>query len=345
GFDTMLSDIPKAEVDPITGEVWVPVNLHGTMDFTVSLEYALVFSKNVPSVDIFSKVGAKAVEKWARQLGFTSPIIADKALALGASCVYMPELARAFAIFARNGRWLEPVYIRRIRGRNGELIKDNTVVYDPMLSPVDRLDRLGELGGVDARQAIPARAAFLVTKLLRSVVTDGYSGALRAIEIPVAGKTGTSSATMDLWFAAFTSRWLTTMWLGDDLRQRPLGKDDAAFMMAVPVWARYMAEASAGAPARGLPGGTRRGADAPPPQRTGAGRSSKAPRGRCPSPRTRRSRWTSSRTGWRPRIAAKKLPPGASAPKLVTFGLGAGASKDRPPPAPRAETWVYDGQA
>jgi penicillin-binding protein 1A len=252
-FDTMLSDIPKAEIDPITGDVWVPVNLHGTMDFTVSLEYALVFSKNVPSVDIFSKVGAKPVEKWARQLGFTSPIIADKALALGASCVYIPELSRAFAIFARNGRWIDPVYIRRVLDRSGEVLLDNTVYYDPMLAPAERLDRLAATAGVAPRQAIPARSAFLTTKLLRSVVTDGYSGALRAIDIPSAGKTGTSSATMDLWFVAFTSRWLTTTWLGDDLRERPLGKDDAAFMMAVPVWARYMAEAAQGQPQREIP--------------------------------------------------------------------------------------------
>ena len=252
-FDTMLNDIPKAEVDPITGEVWVPVNLHGTMDFSVSLEYALVFSKNVPSVDIFSKVGAKNVERWARDLGFTSPIIADKALALGASCVYPSELARAFAIFARNGRWLEPVYIRRVLDRDGNVLEDHTVAHDPLLSPADRLDRLAATAGTAPRQAIAARTAFLTTKLLRSVVTDGYSGSLRAIDIPAAGKTGTSSATMDLWFVAFTSRWLTAYWMGDDLRERPLGKDDAAYMMAVPVWARYTAEAEAGWPHQDIP--------------------------------------------------------------------------------------------
>jgi membrane carboxypeptidase/penicillin-binding protein len=52
---------------------------------------------------------------------------------------------------------------------------------------------------------------------------------------------------------AFTSRWLTTTWLGDDVRERPLGKDDAAYMMAVPVWARYMAEVSAGQPLKEIP--------------------------------------------------------------------------------------------
>ncbi len=252
-FETELNDIPRAEVDPITGEVWVPVNLDGEALTTTTLEQALIFSKNVPSVDIFEKVGAPAVEQWARRLGFTSQIIADKALALGASCVYMPELSRAFAIFARNGRWIDPVYIRRVLDRDGHVVEDNTVYWDAMLAPADRLDRLAATAGVVPRQAIPARAAFLITKLLRSVVTNGFSGALRAVEVPVAGKTGTSSATMDLWFVAFTSNWVSTIWLGDDLRERPLGKKDAAFMMAEPVWGRYMFEATNGQDLKELP--------------------------------------------------------------------------------------------
>jgi penicillin-binding protein 1A len=252
-FDTMLNDIPKAEVDPVTGEVWVPVNLHGTIDYQVSLENALIFSKNIPSVDVFGKVGAKEVEKWARRLGFTSPIIADRALALGASCVYLHELSRAFAIFARNGRALDLVTIRRVLDRDGTVLEDHSVPWDPALSPAARLDRFAETAGHEVKQAIPARTAYLTTKLLRGVVTQGYSGALRQIEVPVAGKTGTSSATMDLWFTAFTARWVTTLWLGDDLRERPLGKDDAAYMSAVPMWARYMAEATLGQPKKEVP--------------------------------------------------------------------------------------------
>ena len=78
-FDTPLNDIPRPRSTRSPGAVWIPVNLHGTIDYSVSLEHALVFSKNIPSVDVFGKVGAKEVEKWARQLGFTSPIIADRA--------------------------------------------------------------------------------------------------------------------------------------------------------------------------------------------------------------------------------------------------------------------------
>ncbi|MSP17235.1 MAG: hypothetical protein EXR73_11620 [Myxococcales bacterium] len=252
-FDTLLNDIPRVEIDPITGEEWRPENLHGTMETEVTLEHALVFSKNIPSVDLFKRVGAEDVERWARRLGFTSPIIADRALALGASCTYMDELARAFAIFARNGRWLDLVSVRRVRDRDGRVLEDSTVYWDPMLAPSERLDRLAATAGVRAREAIPARTAFLTTKLLRAMVDHGYNANLRQTGVIAAGKTGTSSATMDTWFVAFTDRWMTAAWLGDDLRERQLGRDDAAYMTAVPFWARYMAEALHGQTFREIP--------------------------------------------------------------------------------------------
>jgi penicillin-binding protein 1A len=253
-FDTMLNDIPKAEVDPLTGEVWVPVNLHGTVDFQVSLEYALVYSKNVPSVDIFTKVGGKEVEAWARRLGFTSPIIPDKALALGASCTYIDELTRAFAIFARQGRWIEPIYVKRVLDREGRVLEDRGVYFDDAVAAAVRLDRLAATAGVRAREAIPARTAWLIGKLMREVVTHGFSTALRQTDIPVAGKTGTSSATMDLWFVGYTSRWAIAAWIGDDVRERPLGKDDAAYMSTLPMFARFIKHAAHGLPHAEVPG-------------------------------------------------------------------------------------------
>jgi penicillin-binding protein 1A len=245
GFETLLNDIPRAEIDPITGEVWTPVNLHGVSQNKVTLEYALVFSKNVPSVEIFKKVGAKEVETWARRLGFTSTIIADKALALGASCAYLDELTRAFAIFARNGRWLDVVAVRRIYDRTGAILEDNTMAYDPLLSAADRLDRFAATAGAQPRQAIPAQPAFLTSILLRKAIRHGFANIIRATGINAAGKTGTSSETMDTTFIGYTSRWITSIWMGDDLRERPLGTKDAAYMTVVPMWARYMYEVAA----------------------------------------------------------------------------------------------------
>lgn len=253
GFDSMFYDKPVEIVDEVTGQVWTPTNLHGTVDNDVTLEYALVFSKNIPSVAIFGEVGAQAVEQWARKLGFTSEIIADRALALGASCTYLDELTRAFAIFARNGRWIDWSYIRRIVDRAGNVVEDHTVYYDPLLAAGDRLDRLAATAGDRPRQAIPARTAFLSSKLLAQMVNYGFAKTLRATDLHAAGKTGTSSATMDTSFVAYTANHITAAWLGDDKRVRELGKQDAAYMTVVPLWARYMNMVAGGFPNPEIP--------------------------------------------------------------------------------------------
>jgi penicillin-binding protein 1A len=82
----------------------------------------------------------------------------------------------------------------------------------------------------------------LTSKLLSQTIRHGFSTVVRQTGINAAGKTGTSSATMDTSFVGYTSRWITSVWLGDDMRVRPLGRDDAAYMTVVPMWARYMYE-------------------------------------------------------------------------------------------------------
>jgi penicillin-binding protein 1A len=254
GFASLLNDVPRAEVDPITGEVWTPTNLNNTVDYQVTLEYALIWSKNVPSVQLFKLMGGKDVEAWARRLGITTTIIPDQALALGASCTHIDELTRAFSAFAKQGEVIEPVYVRRIRNRLGSVIEDHTSIGDPFGTPSERLDRLVALAAAPApKPAIPPRTAWLTSTLLRHVVTRGHAPAIRTSGLLAAGKTGTSSATMDTWFIGYTSRWMTSTWIGDDLRERALGQKDAAYMLTVPMFARYMTEVTAGQPLRDIP--------------------------------------------------------------------------------------------
>ncbi|HVV48682.1 MAG TPA: transglycosylase domain-containing protein [Polyangia bacterium] len=254
GFASLLNDVPRAEVDPVTGEVWTPTNLNNTVDYQVTLEYALIWSKNVPSVQLFKLMGGKDVEAWARRLGITTPIIPDQALALGASCTRIDELTRAFSAFARNGELIEPVYVRRVRNRLGAVVEDHTAIGDPFGTPSERLDRLVALAAAPApKPVIPPRTAWLTSTLLRHVVTRGHAPAIRTAGLYAAGKTGTSSATMDTWFIGYTSRWMTSTWIGDDLRERPLGQKDAAFMLTVPEFARYITEVAAGQPLHDIP--------------------------------------------------------------------------------------------
>ncbi|MBA3462576.1 MAG: transglycosylase domain-containing protein [Deltaproteobacteria bacterium] len=261
GFDTVLNDVPTKIIDPDTGEEWTVANLGDTMDGDVTLEYALVFSKNIPSVDLFKRLGAKNVEDWARRLGFSTKIFADDALALGASCSKLDEMTRAFTVFARNGAWWPRekgkeknwVYVRRILDRDGNAVEDNTLADDPQLPAADRFDRFAALGGMTATQAISPRTGYLISKLLAHEVIYGFANVLRATQIKAAGKTGTSSSTHDTLFIAYTSKFTTLTWMGDDKKERALGKSDAAYMTVVPLWSRYMYESARGYPNPDIP--------------------------------------------------------------------------------------------
>ena len=260
GFDTVLNDVVKTIVDPDTGEEWTPNNLGDTMDGDVTLEYALVFSKNIPSVDLFQRLGAKNVEDWARRMGFTTKIFADDALALGASCSKLDEMARAFTVFARLGKWWPRpgkeknwVYVRRILDRDGNTIEDNTFPEDPQLAASDRFDRFAATAGNVAPEAISPRTAYLMTRLLAHEVIYGFANVLRATQVNAAGKTGTSSDTHDTLFIAYTSKFTTLTWMGDDKKERALGKNDAAYMTVVPLWSRYMYEAAKSYPNPTIP--------------------------------------------------------------------------------------------
>lgn len=247
---TILHDKPY---EPEPGEEWNPQNVHGTLDGKVTMHAALVRSLNLPSIEILNKVGAKAAATWARRLGFTTPIHADKALALGASCVRVDELTRAFGTFVRGGNQMDPIYIRQIRDRNDEVVEDYTIPEDPLLTESDRLDRLWAKSTETPKQVIDPTTAFLITKLLRDTVLYGIAARCQTVPVPTGGKGGTSSDTMDVWFLGFTSQWVTAVWMGDDTYQRPLGEKEASYTSAIPLWAEYMKETVGKRPHQELP--------------------------------------------------------------------------------------------
>jgi len=252
-MDSILEDRPYV---PEPGEEWNPQNLCQSLDGEVLLRSALIRSLNLPSIRLFQSLGADNVVAWARRLGFTTDLIADRALSLGASCVHIDELSRAFAIFARGGSWIDPVYVRRVLDKRGAVLVDQRSPQDPDVDVAGRLDRLGTIALKGPRQVVDERTAFLITRLMREVVTAGIGGQAGRIGVPVGGKTGTASKdtnVTDTWFVGFTSRQITAAWMGDDTYERSLGEEDASYTTAVPMWRQYMTEVVAGVPHEPLP--------------------------------------------------------------------------------------------
>jgi penicillin-binding protein 1A len=86
---------------------------------------------------------------------------------------------------------------------------------------------------------------------MTSVVQDreGTGGAARALNRPVAAKTGTASDFRDAWFNGFTRDLVTVVWVGFD-DHASLGRSETGGRAALPIWLRFMEDAEEGLPVR-----------------------------------------------------------------------------------------------
>ncbi|MCH7659057.1 MAG: penicillin-binding protein, partial [Euryarchaeota archaeon] len=64
--------------------------------------------------------------------------------------------------------------------------------------------------------ALSPQIAYLMTSLLKGVVQSGTGWRARRLARPLAGKTGTTQSSRDLWFVGFTPDLVAVAWMGYD---------------------------------------------------------------------------------------------------------------------------------
>lgn len=194
----------------------------------LTLREALVVSCNVVSVSLANIIGPEKGIEYAKQLGITSPLGANLSLVLGTSEVTPFEMACAFAPFANGGKQIQPIFITSIEDRYGK------VLYRAR---------------VTTRQVLDPRTAFIITDVLRQVVSEwGTAGSIfPQIKRPVAAKTGSTQNYTDAWFIGYTPDLVCSVYIANDDPGIPLGRSGGA--AAGPIFADFIEGALLGKPA------------------------------------------------------------------------------------------------
>jgi penicillin-binding protein 1A len=172
-------------------------------------------------VELADAVGLNDVARVARQAGIRSPIDPTPSMALGTVAVSPLELAAAYGAFAGLGDAAVPRMILQVRAEDGsELYAAPPPQVAPLLDP-----------GV----------AYLVTNVLQDAVVRGTGAAVGAsgLDVPAAGKTGTTNDSTDTWFVGYTPDVVAAVWVGFDER-RPIMGNATGGHLAAPAWARMM---------------------------------------------------------------------------------------------------------
>ena len=128
------------------------------------------------------------------------------------------ELITAYSVFANLGERVTPVFIKKIVDREGRVLEQNTP--DPV-------------------RVIGKDTAFIMTHLLQGVVEQGTGRRVKALNRPVAGKTGTTDNLNDAWFVGYTPDYVTAVWVGYD-KEKSLGASETGASAASPIWLAFM---------------------------------------------------------------------------------------------------------
>lgn len=191
---------------------------------TMSLRRALVESRNVPAAKLFEDVGADNIAEFLSRLNIQYESI-EQANSISSNTstqegskygISSLKLAAAYAAFANGGTYHEPQYV-------------NKIVFEDGSEEVEAFKTKGT-------KAMEETTAYMVTDILKGVITSG-TGTNAAINgLYQAGKTGTSnyskedierinspySVTPDSTFAGYTKTYSLAVWTGYNNQKTPI---------------------------------------------------------------------------------------------------------------------------
>jgi penicillin-binding protein 1A len=222
------------------GSRWTPTNYYEEWGEPLPIREALRKSINLVAARVVTGGGMgrrghmqpQYVVDYARQFGLTTPLRAFPSIAVGAGSVTLLEMVSAFSTFANLGTRVEPRMLRYVRDRFGREVEAQSIKRIPVIEP---------------------SLAYMMVDLMKGVLEPGGTAQLARIvytlDMPAAGKTGTTNDFTDAWFIGYTPHLVAGVWIGFLDHQSmliPGGRpvtgipDPSGAVMAMPVWARFM---------------------------------------------------------------------------------------------------------
>jgi penicillin-binding protein 1A len=212
-----------ASLAPQGPEEWTPRNARDEQDDSLTLREALAESNNRAAVVLQQQVGTRSVLRVASALGVRDqPDVPS--LALGSGLVSPLDLTAAYAAFPNGGFAITPRAMVRVLDEDGDVVLDEGVRRDEVLSP---------------------QVAYQMVSMMREVVDRGTAAQVRAwgVRFPVGAKTGTTNDFKDAWFVGYSSAVVAGVWVGYD-QPTTIGRDAFGSRVALPIWADFMRRTS-----------------------------------------------------------------------------------------------------
>lgn len=223
---TVLDDFPLKYATPQGSKTFV--NYDNRYRGLISMRTAIQYSVNTVAVKMLDKIGINEGFNFARKLGITSLVESGPANDMGLSLalggltkgVSPLELTAAYGAFANQGVYVKPYILRKIVDNDGNVLYEHNPQKKLVMSP---------------------QTAYLMSDMLQTVVNAGTARKAKLPNMPVAGKTGTTSFNVDAWFSGYTPHLSGSVWLGFDKKEKMNSVYGGTY--GAPIWKKVMAVA------------------------------------------------------------------------------------------------------
>lgn len=184
-------------------------NANGRYGGDTTIRKAITWSNNVCAVKLSDEITQQLGFEYCEKFGISTLVksktteagvfsdLDNQTLALGGLTdgVYNYEICAAYATIANGGVYNSPTLYTKILDHDGNVL----------------LEGIGE-----TRTVIKDSTAALLTSAMQDVVNAGTGSRAQLPNMPVAGKTGTTSDNKDIWFCAYTPYYTCAVWSGYD---------------------------------------------------------------------------------------------------------------------------------
>ena len=214
---SQLFDIGRTYTYTVNGQQkkWQPKNYGGNFQGIVSLRDSLVQSRNLSTLNLVTDVGVNTTTDDLKRYGFKD-IVDNLSVTLGSMSVNLIEFSQAYTIFSNNGVQVKPYIVEQIVNKDGK-----SVTFEPQRKELN-----------------PPEQSYLITSILKDVVTKG-TGRRAAVEgIELAGKTGTTNDNIDAWFCGYSPSIQTIVWFGND-NNTPMRRAETGSTIAAPAFSYF----------------------------------------------------------------------------------------------------------
>ena len=223
---TIVVDAP-IEIDTPQG-LWTPKNASNKFYGPTPLRTGIEQSRNLMTVRVAQEIGMQTVAAYAERFGVYDRMGPFLANALGAQETTLFKMVAAYSMFANGGERVEPTLVDRVQDRYGRTVyrHDQRVCEDCGMADLPR--GRGVSITSNRERVMNAVTAYQLTSMMEGVVQRGTAKGIN-LPVPVAGKTGTTNDSKDVWFIGYTSNIAAGCYIGYDQPRTMAGASGGGF--------------------------------------------------------------------------------------------------------------------